>query len=106
MDNFSYTAITQDGKEKKGSMNAEDEASVKKALKSENLIPMKITKQSAMTKDISFGGLGKKIKPRHVGVLPAVRQHHPCRRPDWVGHGDAPDADGEQEACSRHQILQ
>ena len=54
MAEFSYVAIANDGKEKKGSMEAIDEAFVRAKLKNEGLIPIKVTTQNMLTKDINI----------------------------------------------------
>ncbi|MCI1727731.1 MAG: type II secretion system F family protein [Lachnospiraceae bacterium] len=69
MDNFAYVAILPNGKEKKGSLQAENEEFVRKSLKSEGMIVTRITKQNAMTKDLSFTLFKKKIKPRDLSVF-------------------------------------
>jgi type IV pilus assembly protein PilC len=69
LDNFAYVAILPNGKEKKGSLQAENEEFVRKSLKSEGMIVTRITKQNAMTKDLSFSLFKKKIKPRDLSVF-------------------------------------
>jgi len=69
LDNFAYVAILPNGKEKKGSLQAENEEFVRKSLKSEGMIVTRITKQNAMTKDLSFTLFKKKIKPRDLSVF-------------------------------------
>lgn len=58
MDSFGYIAVDMAGKQKKGSMEAENADKVSQTLKAEGLIPIEVVKQSALTKDISieFGG--------------------------------------------------
>ena len=69
MDNFAYVAILPNGKEKKGSLQAENEEFVRKSLKSEGMIVTRITKQNVMTQDLSFSLFKKKIKPRDLSVF-------------------------------------
>ncbi len=69
MDNFAYVAILPNGKEKKGSLEAENEDAARKSLKTEGLIPTRIIKQNMMTKDISFSLFKKKITPRDLSVF-------------------------------------
>ena len=68
MAEFSYVAIANDGKEKKGSMEAIDEAFVRAKLKNEGLIPIKVTTQNMLTKDINIS-IGKGVKPRDLSIF-------------------------------------
>lgn len=68
MEMFNYVAIDAKGKQKKGSFESNDEAHVKEYLKNEGLIPVEITPQSAMNKDISIN-IGGKVKPRDLSVF-------------------------------------
>lgn len=68
MASFGYVAIAANGKEKKGSMEAKDAERVRAALKAEGLIPVSVTEQGLMSKDIQLGG-GKKVTPRDLGVF-------------------------------------
>lgn len=68
MAEFSYVAIASDGKEKKGSMEAVDEAFVKAKLKNEGLIPIKVTAQNMLTRDINIS-IGNSIKPRDLSIF-------------------------------------
>ncbi len=68
MESYSYVAVTPDGKEKKGSLEAESEEKVALSLKSEGLIPMEIKVQSALTKDISID-VGGRPKARDYSVF-------------------------------------
>lgn len=61
-------AIASDGKEKKGSMEAVDEAFVKAKLKNEGLIPIKVTAQNMLTRDINIS-IGNSIKPRDLSIF-------------------------------------
>lgn len=65
---FDYIAIDPKGKEKKGSMDGADEEKVRAALKEQGFIPLSITKQTILTKEISLG-LGKAVKPRELAVF-------------------------------------
>ena len=65
---YSYIAVTQIGKEKKGTMEANDEAKVKAQLKSEGLIPIQITPVSVLNKDINIS-FGKPVKTRELSVF-------------------------------------
>lgn len=68
MDSFSYTAISLDGKEKKGSMEATSADKVVEQLKADGLIPVNVAQQSALSKDLnlSFGG---KVKARDLSLF-------------------------------------
>ncbi len=67
MGEYAYVAVGADGKEKKGSMEAKDADKVRSVLKADGLIPIRVTEQSLMSRDISFGS--KKVKPRSLGVF-------------------------------------
>ena len=68
MAEYSYLAITRTGKEKKGSMEANDEAKVKAQLKSEGLIPIKVELLNTLNRDINIS-IGKPVKPRELSVF-------------------------------------
>ena len=67
MADFAYVAITANGKEKKGTMEAKDQEKVRAQLKADGLIPVSIKEQGVMSKDIHFGT--KKVKARDLGVF-------------------------------------
>lgn len=68
MARFTYLAIGQDGKEKKGLIEASDDVSAKFTLKEDGLIPLKIEKAGALNKEISI--LPKKVvKARDLSVF-------------------------------------
>ncbi len=54
MANFSYVAIDKMGKEKKGSIEAEDKEKALAAVKAQGLTPMSVTPQSFLTQDINI----------------------------------------------------
>ena len=68
MDSFSYVAIGMDGKTKKGSMEAASADKVSAQLKADGLIPVNVSEQPALSKDlnISFGG---KLKARDLSLF-------------------------------------
>ncbi|MDD3414406.1 MAG: type II secretion system F family protein [Lachnospiraceae bacterium] len=68
MQNYSYIAVDNNGNEKKGSMEAENEDKVVLSLKLESLIPIEIKKQNALTKDINIE-IGGKPKSRDFSVF-------------------------------------
>jgi len=64
---FAYTAVDINGREKKGSFEAENKERATGALKNQGLIPLTVTEQGALSKDISFGA--RKIKPRDMSLF-------------------------------------
>ena len=67
MASFAYTAVDINGREKKGSFEAENKERATGALKNQGLIPLTVTEQGALSKDISFGA--RKIKPRDMSLF-------------------------------------
>lgn len=67
MPGFLYKAIGPDGRERKGNVTASSKEQAQIKLKGEGLIVTSLAAESALTKDISFGG--KKIKPRDFSVF-------------------------------------
>ena len=72
MATYEYMAVDKSGKQKKGTMEAQDENRVKEFLKNDGLIPVSVREQSFLSKDISLGG--KKVKPRDLSIF--CRQFH------------------------------
>lgn len=68
MADFSYVIIDKNGKEKKGSMDAANEEKVKASLRAEGYIPLSVTPQNIMNKDINLT-LGNPVKPRDLSVF-------------------------------------
>lgn len=68
MDSFSYVAIGKDGKEKKGSIEATTAEKVYNQLKAEGLIPISVSEQSMLSKDINIS-IGALVKPRDLSVF-------------------------------------
>ena len=68
LESFSYIAIEKDGKEKKGSIEATSEEKVLMQLKAEGLIPVSVTKQTFLSKDINIS-FGNKVKPRDLSLF-------------------------------------
>lgn len=66
MADFAYTAIENNGREVRGSMEAENREKVDARLRSQGLIPLEIQEQNALQKDIHFGA---KVKPRDLSVF-------------------------------------
>lgn len=72
MEEFSYRAIGPDGKEKKGSMEADSKEEVAKRLRDDGLTPTSVVAASLLNKDLnfSFGSKkGKGVKPRDLAVF-------------------------------------
>lgn len=68
VNSYSYLAIDKSGKEIKGFMEAESEEKLKISLKSMELIPLEVGKQSLMTKDINIS-FGTPVKARDLSVF-------------------------------------
>ena len=63
MATFGYIAIDSTGKQLKGSLECEDQETALARIKSRNLVPVSITEQGLMSRDISFNfGGGVKVK--------------------------------------------
>lgn len=70
METFSYKAIGADGKEKKGSMEADSKEEVARRLRDEGLTPTSIGGFSALDKDINISfGKGKGVKSRDLAIF-------------------------------------
>ena len=67
MASYSYVAVDRYGKEKKGSLEATSPDRAQSTLKAEGLIPVKITEQNILTKDVNIGGKG--VKNRDMAVF-------------------------------------
>lgn len=72
MNSYTYRVITRDGKEKKGSIDADTKEKATQILKSEGNTILNLDQGNIFTKDISFGG--KKVKSRDLSVF--CRQFH------------------------------
>lgn len=68
MPGFTYVAVDKRGKEKKGSIEADNKEKVTDILKNDGLIPVSVKEQGALNKDIDFS-IGKKVKPRDLSVF-------------------------------------
>lgn len=68
MADFSYIAISKEGKQVKGNMQAQDAAAVKSKLKLDGYIPVSIKAQSILTKDIEIGGT-RNVKARDLAIF-------------------------------------
>lgn len=65
---YSYIVIDKQGKEKKGSMEAETIAEVKSFLRLEGNIPIYVAEQSVLNKDINIT-FGKPVKTRELSIF-------------------------------------
>lgn len=68
MPEFSYIAVTTDGQKKKGKLEAQDVEKATSLLKADGLIPVKVNKSGALTKDLSFS-FNKKVKIKELAVF-------------------------------------
>lgn len=69
MPNYKYTAYTKDGKEIKGSIEAEDKMSAQAQIKSEGNIPIAVEEEGVLDKDINISFGSKKVAPRDLSVF-------------------------------------
>lgn len=65
---FSYVAVDASGKQKKGTIEAVNEAAARNSLKSEGLMPVSVGESNMLNKEISFS-LGKKVKAKDLSVF-------------------------------------
>ena len=68
MPGFTYVAVDKKGKEKRGSIEADNKEKVVDILKNDGLIPVSVKEQGALNKEIDFS-IGKKVKPRDLSVF-------------------------------------
>lgn len=68
MPGYTYVAVNEKGKEKRGRMDAENRDAVSQQLKKDGLFPVEIKEQGTLNKDIDFS-IGKKVKPRDLSVF-------------------------------------
>lgn len=64
MNSYSYTAVSSDGKEKKGSVQAENMEKAEVKVRSQGLIPFEMKEQTGLTRDLK-----RKDKPLKLRVL-------------------------------------
>lgn len=69
METYSYKAVAADGKEKKGSIDADSREAAIKKLKDNGLVPINVKVQSVLDKDIKLSVFKKKITPREMSVF-------------------------------------
>ena len=68
MPGYTYVAVDEKGKEKRGRMDAENRDAVSQQLKKDGLFPVEIKEQGTLNKDIDFS-IGRKVKPRDLSVF-------------------------------------
>ena len=68
MPGYSYVAVDQRGKEKRGRIEAENRDAVSQQLKKDGLFPVEIKEHGILNKDIDLS-IGKKVKPRDLSVF-------------------------------------
>ena len=68
MPGYSYVAVDQRGKEKRGRIEAENREAVSQQLKKDGLFPVEIKEQGVLNKEIDLS-IGKKVKPRDLSVF-------------------------------------
>ena len=69
MAQFVYEAVSNDGKAKKGSVEAESIEKARNQLRSEGLTILKLSEANLLNKDINLSFGKKKISPRDLGVF-------------------------------------
>lgn len=65
---FNYVAVDANGKQKKGTIEATNEAAARNSLKSEGLMPVSVEVPNALNKEISIN-IGKKVKAKDLSVF-------------------------------------
>ena len=65
---FDYEAIEQNGKSKKGNLEANDVEAVMSALKAQGLTPISVSKQTMLTKDIDIS-IGKRVSSKDLAIF-------------------------------------
>lgn len=69
MPNYKYTAYSKDGKEIKGSVEADDKESALQQVKNAGNIPISVTEEGLLDRDINLSFGGKKVSPRDLSVF-------------------------------------
>ena len=69
MPSYKYTAYTKEGKEKKGSIEADDKDAAVKLIKAEGNTPIKIEEEGLMDKDLNFSFGGKNATSRDLSIF-------------------------------------
>lgn len=65
---FNYVAVDANGKQKKGSIEAANEAAARNSLKAEGLIPLTVEMPNALNKELDIS-IGKKVKARDLSIF-------------------------------------
>lgn len=68
MPGYSYVAVDKNGKEKRGSLEADTREKAMDSLKNEGLLPVSVREQGILNKDIDLS-IGRKVKPRDLSVF-------------------------------------
>ena len=68
MPGYSYIAVDRNGKEKRGSLEADTREKALDSLKNAGMIPISVREQGILNKDIDLS-IGKKVKPRDISVF-------------------------------------
>lgn len=68
MASFNYRAVGKDGKEKKGTIEANDQAQATAQIKNMGLMPISVTEANAMNKDLNIQ-IGKAVSSRDISVF-------------------------------------
>lgn len=69
MPSFKYTAYSKDGKEIKGTIEADDKQAATQQLKNEGNIPINVTEEGVFDKDINISFGGKKATARDLSIF-------------------------------------
>lgn len=69
MPNFKYVALTPQGKEIKGTIEANDVEDATAKIKTEGNIPVKVSEETFLDKDLSIGKKGGKVKSRDFSIF-------------------------------------
>ncbi len=69
MPSYKYTAYTKEGKEKKGSIEADDKEAAARQIKAEGNTPVRIEEEGLMDKDLNISFGGKKATSRDLSIF-------------------------------------
>lgn len=65
---FDYEVIDQNGKSKKGTLEGNDIETIKRNLKAQGLVPVNVSKQSVLSKDIDIS-IGKRVNSKELAIF-------------------------------------
>ena len=68
MPGYTYVAVDQNGREKRGRIEAQSSEEVSQQLKKDGLFPVEIKEQGVLNKDLDIS-IGAKVKPRDLSVF-------------------------------------